>query len=127
MKKLIYLIILVIIASFFIIGCTEQEVVDDKIKSQPESKCIPKTCHHNNPATSCVSLEEPLVCTTDLQPTDYCGKFVSCDENCQIVEKPEYRECIECFKGCNLWEEDCPQSSDCFGKFPEIKEAFFNN
>jgi len=60
----------------------------------------------------------------DLRQSDYCAKFVSCDNNGQIVEEVEYRRCVECFGDCNVAEKDCPGTQECLDEFPGIKLMF---
>jgi len=85
-------------------------------------QCHIQSCHFEEYEPKC-SLTEPLVCTLDIKPSDFCGQFASCDKNCNINLEPEYKECLDCFLECNN-QDVCNISDECKDKFPAFEEKY---
>jgi len=85
---MVYTRLIIILTLVLLIGCNKNL----------EEKCFVQSCHFEEYKLNCE--KSNLQCTSDLKPTDFCGKFVSCN-GCNLIESPEYKKCLDCFKNCN--------------------------
>ncbi len=119
MRKLLnMLFILILVATFLLVGCTPTE---ETVPETAPQKCFVQSCHFESYDLSCAP-ERAGPCTLDLRPTDFCGQFVSCDDSCNVAKEPLYDACVVCFKGCN--DGECDVTDECLDKFPSFKNQF---
>ena len=108
MKHLIVLIFLTLLLS----GCTP---VKNVLRGEG---CYVQSWHFESYNPTCAPVNNP--CPADIRPTDFCGRFISCDDSCSVVKDPLYDVCLDCF--LDLYTKNI--SDDCFSTFPEFRKEY---
>lgn len=82
-------------------------------------KCFVQDCHSSALNPTCAP-DSPGPCTLDIQATDICGKYVSCDNSCNLVKQNKHDQCVNCFKDCAYRANgECRPTQECLNQFPE--------
>lgn len=78
------------------------------------------SCHFDSKDVKCLMPGETLNCTLDLKRSNYCSKYISCNDDRKIEKEPLYDKCVECYNP-NLYSITKEQQEDCDRTFPNIR------
>ncbi|NQU79125.1 hypothetical protein HQ545_05135 [Candidatus Woesearchaeota archaeon] len=139
MKQII--VIMLVFMAAFVGGCSDADTSEtEKFEPQPvppvtyeipsdtdelpavpeeepgEGACMVQGCHFLTYDPVCAFFSSAAICTLDIQPIDFCARFVSCDDSCNAVVDLQYKGCVDCFKDVDKLEGP---SQECLERFPE--------
>lgn len=115
MKK--YFFILCTLIMTFLAGCTPPAAAPEASQTAQENAYFPQTCHYAEKDLKCVTVDtsDPIACTLNIEPSDFCARFVSCSNEGDLIKETDYDACVDCFS-----TRETPSDS-CLEQFPEFK------
>ncbi|MCA9374405.1 hypothetical protein KC725_04565 [Candidatus Peregrinibacteria bacterium] len=98
-------------------GCTQW--FQSNNDTAQKNTYVVNSCNFATKDLTCTT--EPGNCTLNIEPSDFCGQFVSCSDTGEIIKHSLYDKCVDCTTGFSYLENGT-MSEECTKTFPEFSD-----